>query len=397
MEQDPKIVASGKPQLNRKINAALVFGLIQSEGPLSRADLAKRTNIRSTSISAIVQQLLDEKLLREVGRGVSTGGRHPILMEVNPDGRLAAGIEVAEDMLNGIVLNLAGKVVCSARQDLKNTSVDSVSAGCKKLVAKLAEKAGVSQFKFAGVGVAVPGIVSKDTGSVILSHPLDWRNVPLREILSKDLGLDVHVLNNAMAGALSEYFDGMGQGVRSLLYVLVYLKHVRSQKLASLGCGIVLDGRAYFGEGHIAGEVRSDFEHPVAAAKRILGSKAPKDFDALLEASRKDPETYDQVWNSFAESVAQAISWGMDFLNPGRVVIGTDIPELAERVSEPMVNLVRKRTVAGLLADMGIISDHAGITLHYAPIRTETLARGAILPRLQELALTPLLRDSVLS
>ena len=57
-----KTTISGKPQLNRKINMSILLDLIQREGSMSRADLAKRTGIRAASISAIVQQLIDEWL-----------------------------------------------------------------------------------------------------------------------------------------------------------------------------------------------------------------------------------------------------------------------------------------------------------------------------------------------
>ena len=392
-----RILLSGKPQLNRKINATLVFGLLQREGPLSRADLAKRTNIRSTSISAIVQQLLEQNLVREIGRGESTGGRHPILLEINPSGLHAAGIEIGEDALNGVVVDLAGQVLSCKTIPLTDTDVENVVQRCNEMVHQLAESSSIPKDQLAGVGVAVPGIISRDEGSVVLSQPLGWRNIGIRERLGTSLQLDVHVLNNAMAGALFEYFGGMGQGARSLLYVLVYLKHLRKQQMTGLGTGIVLDGRAYFGEGHFAGEVLAEIEHPVKTARNKLGEHAPEDIDALTEASLRNPDTYAEVWNVFAKHLAEAVAWGMDFLNPGRVIIGTDVPELGEMVSEQMLEVVRSRSVAGMLTDQALMSEQGGIKLHFAPIRSDTLSRGAIIPRLQELSLTPLLRDSVLS
>ncbi len=388
---------SGKPQLNRRINASLVFGVIQREGPISRADLAKRTGIRSTSISAIVQQLLDEHLVHEVGRGESTGGRHPILLEVNAAGLYAAGMEVAEDEINGVVVDLVGKLHATENIPLPDTSVETVVAQGSQLLDKLAVSSGISRDVFSAVGVAVPGIITQRRGSVILSKPLDWQNVPLRDILEEKWNTDVYVLNNAMAGAMAEYFGGLGKDVLSLLYVLVYVKHVRHTALTSLGCGIVLDGRAYLGEGQIAGEVRVDIDHPLAAASKLFGDSAPVSMDDLVSASRAEPEKYASVWNSFAQDMGSVIARGMDFLSPGRVVIGTDMPEISEFVSDTMRDVLRSKSMSGLLEELPAHDEKSAVRLLFAPLQKDTLARGAIVPRLQELSLVPLLRESVLS
>jgi predicted NBD/HSP70 family sugar kinase len=378
---------SGKPQLNRQINASLALGLIQQEGPLSRADLVKRTGLRATSVSAIVEHLIERGLIVETGRGVSTGGRQPIMLELNPVGRYAAGIEIAEDALNGVIVDLSGRAIATGRNGLGDTKPETVVKKSRALLDGLCKRAKVDLRKLAGVGVAVPGIVSRDEGSVLLSRPLAWQNVKLRDMLQEVTGLGVHVLNNATAGALAEFSADPKQHVRSLLYILVYLRPVRQKDIASFGCGIVLDGRPYLGEGHMAGEIRVDIEHPLAGAAKISG--APTDFDSLLAASRNDRGPVRTLWKKFAEHLGGIISHGMDFLNPGRVVIGTDTPELEKLIGSQVIEFARQHTVTGLVSS-------ARLPIRFSPLQTDTLARGAIMPHLHELSLTPLLHDSVL-
>jgi predicted NBD/HSP70 family sugar kinase len=356
---------SGKPQLNRQINASLALSLIQREGPLSRADLVKRTGLRATSVSAIVEQLIERGLIVETGRGVSTGGRQPIMLELNPVGRYAAGIEIAEDALNGVIVDLSGRTIATGRNGIGDTKPEMIVKKSRALLDGLCKRAKVDLKKLAGLGAAVPGIISRDEGSVLLSRPLGWQNVKLRDMLQEATGLGVHVLNNATAGALAEFSADPKERVRSLLYILVYLRHVRQKDIASFGCGIVLDGRPYLGEGHMAGEIRADIENPLADAAKASG------------------------WKKFAEQLGGIISHGMDFLNPGRVVIGTDTPELEELIGPQVLEFVQQHTVTGLVSA-------ARLPIRFSPLQTDTLARGAIVPHLHELSLTPLLHDSVL-
>lgn len=394
MNQNLEKLVSGKPQLNRRINASIVLNMLRREGPLSRADLAKRTGIRSTSISAIIEELSEKNLVHEIGRGKSTGGRHPILLEINPNGLYAAGIEIGEDALNGVVINLSGKTIVAESIALDDTQVETVTVRGNELIDALAGAAGISREQLASVGVAVPGIISKKEGVVVLSRPLDWRVVPLKAHLEEHWRCRVIMLNNAMAGAMAEYFGGAGKGVNSLLYVMVMLRHVRQHKITSVGCGIVLDGRSYFGEGQIAGEIRVDIDHPLASAEQSIGTAYGHVTDLITE-SKKDPERFRPVWFRFAKQLGMVVSRGIDFLSPGRVVIGSDTPELEELIGDHMLDITNAKTVAGIVAEMPYIRTTPRDWIFFAPLDTFALARGAIIPQLQELSLTPILGDSV--
>lgn len=386
---------SGKPQLNRRINASLVFSLIQEHGPLSRPDLTARTGVRLTSISDIVDSMIREGVLREIGEGKSSGGRRPVLLDINPKGRFTVGIEVAEDAVHGVVTNLAGHVEKSSSAPLASTKPAAVLARVEALIESLIEKAQLRRKQISGVGIAVPGIISKDERRVVLSTALDWENVDFRDTLERTIGHPVYLVNNAMAGALGAYFDQPRPRVHSLLYVLVGLAHARQTVLASLGCGIVLDGRAYFGEGSIAGEIRVDLEHPLEMARQKLGAKAPERVDAFISATRRNPSALAAVWETFANNLGEIVSRGIDFLSPGLVVIGSDVPELGEWIGDKLRDTTRRRTVAGLLANHG--SARQPVPVSFSTIEPFTIARGAVVPCIQEFSLAPLLRDSVVS
>ncbi|NCC51952.1 MAG: ROK family protein [Spartobacteria bacterium] len=389
-------LVSGKPQLNRRINASIVLNRLRNEGPLSRADLAKITGIRSTSISAIVEELAEKNMVHEIGRGKSTGGRHPIMLAINPAGLYAAGIEIAEEALNGVIIDLSGVVVASKSMPIPDTRPETICRVGHELISALAPAARIERDDLASVGVALPGIINRRDGQVILSRPLDWRLVPLKNQLESAWQARIILSNNAMAGAMSEYFGGSGAGVNSLLYVMVNLKHLRHYELTSLGCGIVLDGRSYCGEGQIAGEVRVDIEHPLETASRVFPQEAFASTEALFAATRNDRDKFKLVWDAFASQLAVVIARGVDFLSPGRVVIGTDAAELEECIGVQVRDEVHRKTVTGVLEDME--EAHASrLTrrIGFSLLDPWAIARGAIIPQLQELSLAPLLGNSV--
>ncbi|MCD8230387.1 MAG: MarR family transcriptional regulator [Clostridiales bacterium] len=71
----------GSRELIRDMNTSLILQTIIEEGALSRADLAKQLHFSKATVSAIVQSLIERKLVRETGNGSSEIGRKPILWE----------------------------------------------------------------------------------------------------------------------------------------------------------------------------------------------------------------------------------------------------------------------------------------------------------------------------
>ena len=66
-------------------NDCLVLNTIRHQGPISRADIAKATNLTAPAITYITNKLLDSGIVTEHTIGQSSGGRRPILLAINPD------------------------------------------------------------------------------------------------------------------------------------------------------------------------------------------------------------------------------------------------------------------------------------------------------------------------
>src|SRR5467141_3099534 len=91
-------------------NQGLVLRTLYDRGPVSRAEVARLTGLTRTTVSQVVGEFLSEGLAREVGRGPSSGGKAPILVQVDGDARHVIGLDLGERAFSGAVVNLHGEI-----------------------------------------------------------------------------------------------------------------------------------------------------------------------------------------------------------------------------------------------------------------------------------------------
>src|SRR5688572_6333065 len=95
----------------RAINRQIVLNYVRDQGPISRAEMARRTSLQRSTISEIVASLLGEGLIQEVGAGRSTGGRCPPLLALRVSGPAAVGIDIAPTHTTVAASDLSGRVL----------------------------------------------------------------------------------------------------------------------------------------------------------------------------------------------------------------------------------------------------------------------------------------------
>jgi len=97
------------------------------------------------------------------------------------------------------------------------------------------------------IGIGAPGVSNPETGILFTSPNLaGWQDVPLRDIVEKELGKKAFLINDANAAAVGEFYFGAGRGARNFIYVTIS---------TGIGAGIIIDGRIYTGALGTAGEV----------------------------------------------------------------------------------------------------------------------------------------------
>jgi glucokinase-like ROK family protein len=240
-------LATADQALIRKMNTAILLDALRRFAPLSRAELAARTGLNRSTVSIIINRLIEEGLIQETDLQSAKVGRPGMLLELNPKGGFAIGIELGVDCISVIMSDFIAQVqwreqTCSDPDEDQIAILDR-AAGLTQHALNFGLSLGLRPL---GIGVGVPGMVDVHQGKLIFAPNLHWSNVPLRLIWSQRFNLPVFVENEANAAALGEFYFGAAQGVNNFIYLSAGI---------GLGAGIVLDGKLFRGSKGYAGEV----------------------------------------------------------------------------------------------------------------------------------------------
>lgn len=216
----------------RDINQTVFLHLIREKQPISRADLAKHTGLRAGTVSAIVNRLIKNGLVNEGTEGPSSGGRPPKYLYINSESFYVLAIDIAVTDSVYAVSDFNGRIL-----QQQSVLTEGEPKQFLKQLALSIEDTVSKQFpraRFAAAGVSLPGLIDRETGSIVSSPNLEWNDVPVRDILQAQLKLPVFVENDANAAAFSELWYGPldEAAVQTLLFVLV---------VEGLGTGLIIN------------------------------------------------------------------------------------------------------------------------------------------------------------
>ena len=229
----------------REVNRQIVLNLIREHQPISRAELARRMNVRRASLTQIVRELLTAGDVEETGTAASARGRRPTLLRVRTSGRLAVAVDVRPGRTSVALADFGGQVL--SRDGF--ATPERPEALASELAARVNAILG-SQYAAdcRGVGIVVPGMVDRRTGRVLYAPRLGWRNAHVTDVIVDQTTLPVYVESAPIACALARLWSltGKTRAVNNFAYVSVS---------DGVGVGIVNRGEVLRGETHTAGEL----------------------------------------------------------------------------------------------------------------------------------------------
>ena len=235
----------------RDINRQFVLNYIRDREPISRAEIARSTDLQRSTVSTIVEELVADGLIEEVGAGASTGGRRPTLLRLRAAGATAIGVDVTPSSTTIATSDLVGRVL--TRERFQNSPRPEELAA--QVVERLREIAAREhQGAIAGVGVSLPGLVDAGRGRAIYIPYFRWRDWPIAEEIERATGLKARADNDANAAALAELWFGRPEVSEARDFIIALVAE-------GIGTGIVFDGQIYRGERGAAGE----FGHMIVA------------------------------------------------------------------------------------------------------------------------------------
>jgi predicted NBD/HSP70 family sugar kinase len=225
----------------RGINRDIVLELIRANQPISRADLSRCSGLQRSTVSQIVEQLIQEKWVCEGAVASPPRGRRPTLLGLNED-LVAIAVDVHPTQATVATVDLNGRLL-----DQSTVPITSDPRASTKLITDCIERMrrSIPRKSIEGIGISLPGRVDPRTQRLIFAPNLHWPDFDMKGAVETAVDLPVKLENAATACLLAEITFRRIDGVRDIVMVTVS---------EGVGTGVFANGQLIVGHHGMAGE-----------------------------------------------------------------------------------------------------------------------------------------------
>jgi predicted NBD/HSP70 family sugar kinase len=340
----------------RDINRRIVLNLIRTRQPISRADLARVSGLQRSTISLIVEQLMQESWVIEGPTGRLPRGRRPTFLRLN-DERVIIGVDIRPSQISVALADANGRFTS---QEVMSTPADAQTAidGLIASVRRIRDSCGKK--KIEGIGISVPGRFHPDTDRLVFAPNLKWKGADIRGPIARATGLEVELENAANACVLAAVWFDRPAGVQDMVVVTVS---------EGIGAGIFANGALVRGLNGMAGEfghVPVDRSGPVCgcgsrgcwevfasnrAALRYYceSGEAPHDLTFLDLLSRADngDDRAAKALDKMAHHLGRGMRMIVAGVSPQRIVVIGDLTRSWQRFGPVIEAEVQAQVLPG--------------------------------------------------
>jgi glucokinase-like ROK family protein len=371
----------------RKVNTSLVLNALRLHAPISRAELANITKLNRSTISNIVNVLLEDGLVLEMDTMESKIGRPGIALALRPDGGAVIGVEIGVGFISVILTDFVANILWREWIEfLPSKPQIEIISEAERLIDQAISFAEDKYLRVLGIGLGVPGLVNVQKGELLFAPNLGWRDVPFRLMWNQRFHLPLYIENEANLGALGEYYFGVGREVDNFIYL---------SSGVGLGGGIIIDGKLFKGGRGFAGEIghiqrdpqgelcgcgrrgcwetqvgpravlqrvkRSIQADPAStAAKYANGDLDNLTFNQVVDCALQG----DQLCRSAMEEVGKNLGTGIadlaNIFNPQMVVIGGAFSYGREIILPVLKDTISTETLSAVKEDLSVIFSKHG-------------------------------------
>jgi predicted NBD/HSP70 family sugar kinase len=350
----------------RDINRDIVLEIIRSQQPVARADLARSSGLQPSTISAIVEQLIEEKWVAEGAMARRPRGRPSTLLSLN-DAMVILVADVRPNQAIVALVDLNGRFLAREAVPLVSEPARSVT---KIVHCMESMRAAHSDRSFEGIGISMPGRVDPDTQRLLLAPNLKWGDYDIKGAIEEQMQLQVELANAANACLLSELWSGRLDGIRNAVLITVS---------EGIGGAILANGQIITSRSGLAGEFGHspiDPTGPVCgcgqrgcwevfasstAALRYYAELDPKgratNIHELLRLTEEGDETAIAAVTRQATQLGRGLRLVTASLSPEVVLITGDLTTSWARFGPIIQREMAATMLAGAAPDLGITKD----------------------------------------
>ena len=310
-------------------NRTVILSYICSKGPVSRKDIAQDTGLTAASVTQIVTNLIDEKLLTELGpssESTGTAGRKKILVDIRSDFEYFYAVNMEPDETTVALCDLKARALkdrfgselvtvfptdgsIPAEQFL-----DKISNECQNLGLRTSD---TRRKRIKAVSVGISGIVDIENGISQHAYGIWTEPVNIAQILGSKLRLPVMVENNVDAFAIAALLFGTGRGQDNLLII---------KWGPGVGSTIVIDDNIYRGRHGKTAEIGHTIVDPngkLCSCGRRGCLETKISYKALRSIMPFTPQTFTEMYEKSSDDVKKQIDEAIDLFAKSIVNAGT--------------------------------------------------------------------------
>ena len=366
---NPKDFTLATRGTSREINRQIVLTLIRTHQPVSRADLSRLMETNRANVTFLINELLEENLVREGAQGSSkVRGRKPTFLYLNSQKSFALAIDVRASRTFVMKTDSLGKQIAeifSFPTELNSQKfIETLRANINNGLEVSFDASGCE-----GIGIIVPGMLDRKTGVVLNAPTLGWRNVNLLAPLRQEFeGIEIQLENSGKACALSQIWTTRGSGAAFNDIVFVSVSD-------GVGVGVVINGELMRGKHNTAGEfghVPLSIDGPIcscgvngcweayvsnlATLARYFGKntnrKQPQSLEIaeftiedLIARARGGDSKALTALNSTARYLGLGLASVINAIDPSCVYIGGEITEAWDVIEPQVREAIKERTL----------------------------------------------------
>lgn len=322
----------------QRLNQVSVLQVLRQNGVISRKQISDYVGLTPGTVTNIVRDLIEAGYVIETGFLSGKKGRRAVGLTINPEGFYVMGVRLSRASIVCRIYNPNAEVIVSKKVPIEDFERAQQVLNCMlDSMGEVIEESGVAG-KLQAIGVSTPGPLNLKEGKITYLHGnIDWRDVPIRQLVQDRFGIPTILEHDANAAALAEVLFGEAKDVNNLVYVAVG---------RGIGAGIILKGEPYHGSLGTAGQLGhvsvnldgprcqcggsgclTNYSSSKAFIKRMqhLGVDTKGEINGLVDLAKQGNKTvYEEVVKA-AHYTGVAVASAVNLLNPEVIIFGDEM------------------------------------------------------------------------
>jgi N-acetylglucosamine repressor len=342
-----------------------ILEAIKRYGPISRTDISKITKLNIVTVSNYVNNFIEQGVVIEKGLDISSGGRRPTIVILNPKSAYVIGVDLGVFMIRTVLSDMEGNVIARTSGPHPKDTADAAVGAVTEQIQEVIDKSEVDTQKLRGIRLGAGGVIDREVGTIRCTEGVASIYVPITSLLSERFKLPVKLDHDVTTAAYGEWSLGAGTDVDIMLFMY-----------SGVGCGMIINGEIYHGSSGTAGEVSLKEQQqdmadvwignitalkpwaahlgiPNAAKEAVEKGGVSKlsdlvdgkldniTLETVFEATKDGDKLATEIVQQAGERLGVRIAFLINLLNPGAIVIGGGVEVAGPVLIEAVKKMVR--------------------------------------------------------